>query len=58
MQRVLDVPEGIEVHVFDYDTDGVDDGLLSADYSGNACVVAIYSSEHCAPEMLDSSMSH
>ena len=54
----MDVPEGIEVHVFDYDTDGVDDGLLSADYSGNACVVAIYSSEHCAPEMLDSSMSH
>jgi len=58
VQWVKDIPEGVEVHVFDYDTDGVDDELLGTDYSGNACVVAIHSGEHCAPEMLDSGMSH
>lgn len=45
VQWVQDVPEGIEVRVFDYDTDGVDDGLLSKDDGGNACVVATYAGE-------------
>lgn len=58
VQWVKDIPDGVEVQVFDYDTDGVDEELLSADYSGNACVVALYTGEQCAAEMLDSSMSH
>jgi len=52
VQWVEGVPEGVEVQVLDYDTDGVDDGLLSADGAGNPCVVAIYAGEESEPEML------
>jgi len=51
VQWVEDIPEGIEVQVFDYDTDGVDDELLSRDADGHSCVVAVYGGTE-EPEML------
>ncbi len=52
VQWVEDIPEGTEVQVFDYDTDGVDDELLSNDCGGNPCVVAVYACCDEEPEML------
>ncbi len=51
VQWVEDVPEGIEVQVLDYDTDGVEDELLSRDANGHPCVVAVYAGTD-EPEML------
>lgn len=51
VQWVENIPEGIEVQVFDYDTDGVDNDLLNCDADGHTCVVAIYAGTE-EPEML------
>ena len=38
----VDVPEGVQVVVHDYDTDGTEPERLSRDESGDECVVNIW----------------
>jgi hypothetical protein len=43
-EGLLDVttPPGIEVHVYDYDVEGVDDDELSKDEHGFPCIISEY----------------
>jgi hypothetical protein len=42
VQWVRGIPKGVDVRVHDFDVDGVDDGIISRDSDGNACVVVVY----------------
>lgn len=48
VQWVRGMPIDAEVRVNDYDIDGVDTGIISADNEGHPCVVIIYrGSDNC-----------
>jgi hypothetical protein len=39
------VPAGVEVHINDYDTDGIDEDRLTEDEEGRLCVQSVYGRE-------------
>lgn len=42
----IEVPEGVEVHVYDYDLEGLDADRIETDALGDSCAITVWGATH------------